>query len=342
MAGALTGTLMSAALIQMQKVKVMTEAAMVRLDQTLASNQLTMAGTAALPAFTLMAIAAISVRKIFAMNPPNTAAKTLRLRLLLTDVERSLQEVYQPQVTTGAGIPAKSPSRPLMASSGSSTTFDSGNISPRQVRERVLSTHSGPTAFTFATEPEETEAPLPHVDASAPTASGHAPNDETVAAQHYLEAVFGDEVDLGRQVPLVRVNSVGASAASGDTFRYAENARLISRGRLTATLVQLRRELIEAFTPRYMKWLSYLPAYLFDGVNGGRKMHPNSSWLGLPVRIFNRIVLGAPRGSAGDLEYDAILADVMKLEAPDDEVSGTDKIVVASSMRQSFRCFSMN
>ena len=46
--------------------------------------------------------------------------------------------------------------------------------------------------------------------------------------------------------------------------------------------------------------------------------------------------------SSGDKEYDAILGDVAKLEAPEDEVSGADKIIVASRMRQSYLCFSMN
>ena len=52
--GMLFGSLVTGALIQVQKVKVMTEAAMMRMDQVLASNQLTMAGTAAMPAFMLI------------------------------------------------------------------------------------------------------------------------------------------------------------------------------------------------------------------------------------------------------------------------------------------------
>eukprot|EP01035_Chromulina_nebulosa_P019779 gene19779-25718_t len=47
----LCGNLMTAMLIQMQKLKVHTEAAMLKMDKVLASNQLTMAGTAAMPAF---------------------------------------------------------------------------------------------------------------------------------------------------------------------------------------------------------------------------------------------------------------------------------------------------
>ena len=42
--GMLLGNLMTAMLIQMQKLKVHTEAAMLTMDQILASNELTMAG----------------------------------------------------------------------------------------------------------------------------------------------------------------------------------------------------------------------------------------------------------------------------------------------------------
>lgn len=38
----------------MQKLKVHTEAAMVNMDKVLASNQLTMAATAAMPAFVIL------------------------------------------------------------------------------------------------------------------------------------------------------------------------------------------------------------------------------------------------------------------------------------------------
>ena len=60
----------------------------------------------------------------------------------------------------------------------------------------------------------------------------------------------------------MRVNSLGTTI---NTFQYVENARLISRGRLTAALLLLRKELIPSFTPRYLRWLGYLPKYLFYG-----------------------------------------------------------------------------
>eukprot|EP01041_Mallomonas_annulata_P012326 gene12326-25929_t len=52
--GVLFGSLMTAMLIQMQKLKVHTEAAMLTMDQILTSNELTMAATAAMPAMAVL------------------------------------------------------------------------------------------------------------------------------------------------------------------------------------------------------------------------------------------------------------------------------------------------
>ena len=54
--GMISGNLMRSMLIQVQKLKVHTEAAMLTMDQILASNELTIAATAALPAFMLLGL----------------------------------------------------------------------------------------------------------------------------------------------------------------------------------------------------------------------------------------------------------------------------------------------
>jgi len=332
MKNAFSGSLLNVSLIQMQKVKVMTEAAMLRLDQLLATNQLTMAGMAAMPALMLAFVCSIAASKLFTMNPPTTAAKTLQLRLILADVERSLQEVYRPMGESPSGS-SRSASANLLPSP-SHGTFAS-EISPRQVR-LSLSNH-GP--FQFSSEAATTRSAGAGV--SSPVSSGFPAESESDKAQRLLSSMYPDEEDLFRPVPIVRVNSAGLR--TGDTFRYMENARLISRGRLTNALLEMRKELIRAFTPRYKRWLQSLPLFIFESSSdSGERRHTNASWMRLPFRIFKRMFWSEMGTSTGDKEYDAILGDVVKLEAPEDEVSGPDKIIVAARMRQSYLCFSMN
>ena len=93
--GLMFGSLMTSILIQVQKLKMNTEAAMLTMDQILTSNHLTMAGTAALPAigiiFTGSLLAYQVVRGTYRMPKPGEA--TLPLRLALSDVDRSLEDL---------------------------------------------------------------------------------------------------------------------------------------------------------------------------------------------------------------------------------------------------------
>jgi hypothetical protein len=324
----------------MQKVKVMTEAAMLRLDQVLAENQLTMAGAAALPAVVIGASLFSMFYTTFFSNPPTTAAKTLQLRLILANVERALQEVYSPDADSVDQLNGVSNSRKGLAQSPSYSSLSLG-ISPRMVRERHLSMSS----FGFPLEDSATAKNAALVEEFEEDRNLSLADEEASPAHRYLSEKFpDDEFDLHRHVPLVRAAS--ATGPHGDTFRYVENARLISRGQLSDSLLKLRKELIRAFTPRYMRWMNNVSTFLFEhtGTVGivGRSLHANCSWLLLPIRTFSRLIWGEIQISTSDREYAAILGDVVKLESPEDEVTGADKIIVAARMRQSYLCFSMN
>lgn len=93
--GILFGNLMTAMLIQMQKLKVESEGAMLKMDKVLASNQLTMAGTAALPSFFALGSMFYFFHNLFLSNDQIIKDGNLKLRLVLTDVERCLSDVYQ-------------------------------------------------------------------------------------------------------------------------------------------------------------------------------------------------------------------------------------------------------
>eukprot|EP01038_Epipyxis_sp_PR26KG_P012394 gene12394-16624_t len=91
--GILFGSLMTAMLIQMQKLKVHTEAAMLTMDQILASNELTIACTAAMPAVVVLGtIVYYSYRALFSRRSSLSGTITAHFRLILADVERSLNE----------------------------------------------------------------------------------------------------------------------------------------------------------------------------------------------------------------------------------------------------------
>lgn len=90
----LFGNLMTAMLIQMQKLKVHTEAAMLKMDKVLASNQLTMAATAAIPGLAIVAGMFHLFRRLFFRTQDVSVESNLKLRLIFTDVERCFQTLY--------------------------------------------------------------------------------------------------------------------------------------------------------------------------------------------------------------------------------------------------------
>lgn len=95
--GLVFGSLMTAMLIQMQKLKVHTEAAMLTMDQILTSNELTMAATAAMPALALLGGTLYLLSGVL-LSQPNLAPRTSgrKLRLALVEVERALSDVHWP------------------------------------------------------------------------------------------------------------------------------------------------------------------------------------------------------------------------------------------------------
>lgn len=88
--GIVYGNLFTAMLIQMQKLKVHTEAAMLTMDQILASNELTIAATAAMPALIAFGLGISWLRSMLQPKAQTPGTHTLHFRLILCDVERSL------------------------------------------------------------------------------------------------------------------------------------------------------------------------------------------------------------------------------------------------------------
>ncbi|KAG2434538.1 hypothetical protein HYH02_012205 [Chlamydomonas schloesseri] len=86
------GDLGRALLIQVQHVKVDGEAAMLRLDQILRANELTVSLMAALPALGLTLAAAAAVARLLLPRPPNPRAEAVPSRLAMAALEVALED----------------------------------------------------------------------------------------------------------------------------------------------------------------------------------------------------------------------------------------------------------
>jgi hypothetical protein len=67
---------------------------MLTMDQILASNELTMAATAAMPAIVVIAGFSLLIRQAIRPRAASPGQSTLSLRLAMSDVEKSLYQVY--------------------------------------------------------------------------------------------------------------------------------------------------------------------------------------------------------------------------------------------------------
>ena len=350
--GMVFGSLVTAALIQVQRVKIMTEAAMLRMDQVLVSNQLTIAGTAAMPAFALLGAASFLLRKLFNRAPPSHGEKTLPLRLALTEVERSLQEVYGSENPLGtnqlATKNATSTNRLSAHTAGGGrhgdhmmnddvhtdlasaisshpVLYPPTPTSPRRIRE----IHSASKLCNDSVL-DNNISPANNIPLESETKS-------EAKQQVGLSIDFDDNTRDEETAPHTPTNT-NKKSANGDTFAYGENAQLIGRGGLCLHLLQLRNELMRAFMPRYQKDTEWI----FGSIQS-KNTHfgPSFDWLRFPLRILSRIYNGEVARFDDDREYASILLDLNKLEAPDSEVDGAHKIFIAYRMRQSYRCFNL-
>lgn len=95
MKGLLFGNLMTVMLIQMQKMKMHMEAALLTMDQVLTSNELTMAATAAIPGIAISGMFCYSFYWMFFKSraPRNKSSEQLQLRLAFGDIERAINSL---------------------------------------------------------------------------------------------------------------------------------------------------------------------------------------------------------------------------------------------------------
>lgn len=84
------GSLMTSMLIQMQKLKVHTEAEMLKMDKVLASNELTLAFSASIPAFLFFGGLVMVLKRLITPRRRSHKNATLALRMAYVEMRRSL------------------------------------------------------------------------------------------------------------------------------------------------------------------------------------------------------------------------------------------------------------
>ena len=91
------GDLMRSLLIQVQKMKVDTESAMLEIDQILKANELSISLVAAIPAFIIAGACLYTFGRVLTPSAPDPRKEATRSRLAMVDVERSLEYLVLPR-----------------------------------------------------------------------------------------------------------------------------------------------------------------------------------------------------------------------------------------------------
>jgi hypothetical protein len=340
---------------------------MLTMDQVLASNQLTMACTGAMPA--LAVIGFLGYRLFRLMRPPSAkpGQSTLEFRLVMSDVERCLAEVHcsTPVATneTRHHQPVNDAAQP-----------EYYNIDPLHASLRNHASHGNQEFFNLMlpTISEEGEVSPSSTAKSSISGCVHevrslnnpslpAPelgNNErgTILSPHNAdyhinyENISSDEYDLRESGQSV-LSDVHLSQSSVHSAQVSKNGQgiklstvsctvnpLIARGKLCYHLTRLRIALDRLFLTDY--WAN---SDKDNGNYGSRKqsLSPLS-----PYGIFGvlRTVFSTVFGSFPSLEihsvseFVSVSKDVALLASPDFEVSAQRKLQTAARMRSSYQC----
>lgn len=86
-----SGDLMRSLLIQVQKLKVDTESAMLEIDQILKANELSISLVAAIPAFAIAGLGIYGLGHILTPAPPDPRREAVNARIAMIDVERAFE-----------------------------------------------------------------------------------------------------------------------------------------------------------------------------------------------------------------------------------------------------------
>ena len=340
--GMVTGNLMRSMLIQLQKLKVFTEAAMLTMDQILASNELTIAATAALPAFMLMSVGLNVLRRAFTSKAPKPGEQTLCVRLAMVEVERSLQNVYSTSHTQGYAD-------------------GEGGLALTHVVERSSANDmelDGSFVHTSVGRWDPAGAPSGSTQQHSGGGSGsHKPVPATIFEQDDDDNV-SISTDPGELLPGGDGDGVVAEKVQHPTTLRAKGMlvfRIVTLHKALVALFLVQRPIVNVIMGGWKYALQTLRA-MFSRSSTVGNMKQLLSWVkkdvnlkcapGQPVSsIFsndrdNNLTAVTLRMSGGNnsTEYRNLHRDLLELSAPFYEINGARKLATAARMRASYQC----
>ena len=320
--GLVFGSLVTAMLIQVQKLKVHTEAALLRGDQVIASNNLTMAISATFPAIAVFGMTYYGLRHMWIMSALGVSGMRRAeedVRLTMVEVDRALLDAYAPSLgkldeqAPGASIAAPTSYSPShhRGSIFSSTIIDDEN----SVDSTLLMPpppHTPPSVQTVFDQQPQQRAHVSFRRKSILTPSASGKNGNGNSKFDFPTELIIQEEDVEEDV---------AGLASYESS-------LSAKGRLAFQLHAFYNAIRVLFRAK-MSYLNYAQSLL------GAIMAPaaNSDWTKV-----NKLSRAVGSNTQWENEFVGIDRDIRDLSSPDFEIGGRRKISTASRMRASYQC----
>lgn len=323
--GLVFGSLMTAMLIQVQKLKVHTEAALLRGDQVIASNNLTMAISATFPAIAVCSMTYYALRHMWVMSALGVSGMRRAeedVRLTMVEVDRALLDAYAPSLEKqdeqlpGASIPAPTPSSP--------SHHHRGSIFSSTVINRENSVDS--TASMLPPPPPRTPTIQTVFDQQQPQQRAHVPfrRKSLLTPGTSSNNLNGSgKFDFPTEM-IIQEEDVEEDVAGLASYESS----LSAKGRLAFQLHRFYNATRVLFRAK-MSYLNYGQSLL------STIMAPaaNSDW----TRV-NELGKAVDSNTQWENEFVGIDRDIRDLASPDFEIGGRRKISTASRMRASYQC----
>lgn len=349
----------------MQKLKVHTEAAMLTMDQILASNELTIAGTAAMPALAFFGYAVMTIRRLLFTTKTESATKNadniLHFRLILSDVERSLATL---QFTAASST-----------TTSSSSTGAGGSRVPMQEGDGSLS-----LVYSESEAEEEGE----HVAATATATAGTPPRVLPTTSHTFLTTTNTNTTNANQT----------HSAAIHQIIQNSTNTWLV-KGEYYFNIIRLRNKFQDLFVTTNTTKYHHIPSLLRKPLLSVKPLHHHhllsssprkstqkykvafmqqqqqqplvhwwtwlSSWYPHVISLSSHhnvghylfqgmrscvdftqslytLLFGSHEFRSITTQYRSLHQDLLLLECPEYEVSLANKLDTTRRMRQSYKC----
>lgn len=240
--GMVYGSLFTSLLVQVQKLKIHTEALMLKMDKVLKSNELTMAATAAMPAVLCFSILFSGIRYLFTPRAHNPGKSALHFRLILSDVERSLGEIAEIQERKRLNFSLED-SNAVIAEEETTTNASNRLRSLSNIQqnwENMLESD----LINYKTSNIDPKPTLPPFPATIPPSTFPDINDNSTTNSNFINSTTNSN-----QIPpyLLEYNRIFAQQSNSSLILKYPKEWWLAKGHLTFNLVRLRSKFHDIF-----------------------------------------------------------------------------------------------